>query len=287
MLFATYQSIETIEKIDENKIEPYSIWAVPATNLDNLFLSLFCCAPNRMEALIFFESDQFLRIDKIKWYQAIMDSEPWSAHNPKNYISEDTDDLHSEFLVETITLEQVKMFIPIVEIGETPDILGEYRGVKIDQKVENYLMGLSINIIDKIGFPIEENMAFGMEQEYAEYRCMMQPKKIAFEMVYLPIAFHLLTATGGSVTLNIHYLANMLAYNAEKFFRLNDKFTMWSYNDCSLEGFDTITSEMEHYIIDNEKIVQRLVVGPKIERNEPCPCGSGKKYKKCHGFWLN
>jgi uncharacterized protein YecA (UPF0149 family) len=24
------------------------------------------------------------------------------------------------------------------------------------------------------------------------------------------------------------------------------------------------------------------VVG-KVGRNEPCPCGSGKKYKKCHG----
>ncbi len=24
-------------------------------------------------------------------------------------------------------------------------------------------------------------------------------------------------------------------------------------------------------------------VGPKIGRNDPCPCGSGKKYKKCHG----
>ena len=23
--------------------------------------------------------------------------------------------------------------------------------------------------------------------------------------------------------------------------------------------------------------------GPKVGRNEPCPCGSGKKYKHCHG----
>ena len=23
--------------------------------------------------------------------------------------------------------------------------------------------------------------------------------------------------------------------------------------------------------------------GPKVGRNEPCPCGSGKKYKQCHG----
>jgi SEC-C motif-containing protein len=22
---------------------------------------------------------------------------------------------------------------------------------------------------------------------------------------------------------------------------------------------------------------------PRVGRNEPCPCGSGKKYKKCHG----
>jgi len=24
--------------------------------------------------------------------------------------------------------------------------------------------------------------------------------------------------------------------------------------------------------------------GPKVGRNDPCPCGSGKKYKKCCGF---
>jgi len=23
--------------------------------------------------------------------------------------------------------------------------------------------------------------------------------------------------------------------------------------------------------------------GPKVRRNDPCPCGSGKKYKQCHG----
>jgi preprotein translocase subunit SecA len=29
--------------------------------------------------------------------------------------------------------------------------------------------------------------------------------------------------------------------------------------------------------------VQTVVAGPKVGRNEPCPCGSGRKYKKCHG----
>jgi hypothetical protein len=30
-------------------------------------------------------------------------------------------------------------------------------------------------------------------------------------------------------------------------------------------------------------VVAPLRQGPKIGRNDPCPCGSGKKYKKCHG----
>ncbi len=29
--------------------------------------------------------------------------------------------------------------------------------------------------------------------------------------------------------------------------------------------------------------VQQRVVDEKVGRNDPCPCGSGKKYKKCHG----
>ena len=28
---------------------------------------------------------------------------------------------------------------------------------------------------------------------------------------------------------------------------------------------------------------QPVQVEPKIGRNDPCPCGSGKKYKNCHG----
>jgi SEC-C motif domain protein len=29
--------------------------------------------------------------------------------------------------------------------------------------------------------------------------------------------------------------------------------------------------------------LEQVRTAPKANRNEPCPCGSGKKYKKCHG----
>ena len=32
------------------------------------------------------------------------------------------------------------------------------------------------------------------------------------------------------------------------------------------------------------KVKQIKLEGPKVGRNDPCPCGSGKKYKKCHGL---
>ncbi len=39
---------------------------------------------------------------------------------------------------------------------------------------------------------------------------------------------------------------------------------------------------------ENQEPVKRTPVqaGPKIGRNDPCPCGSGKKYKSCHGVGL-
>jgi SEC-C motif-containing protein len=39
------------------------------------------------------------------------------------------------------------------------------------------------------------------------------------------------------------------------------------------------------YYMDGDMVKPKPVVreGPKVGRNDPCPCGSGQKYKKCHG----
>ncbi|WP_349256395.1 preprotein translocase subunit SecA [Chitinophaga sp.] len=45
----------------------------------------------------------------------------------------------------------------------------------------------------------------------------------------------------------------------------------------------TATAEQE-YATNAEPVRQEPVrIGPKVGRNDPCPCGSGKKYKQCHG----
>mgnify|MGYP000059820033 CR=1 FL=1 len=65
---------------------------------------------------------------------------------------------------------------------------------------------------------------------------------------------------------------------------------LWNMHDAKAEwlyGMDEWSN-----IFDDEKRKQikkdfnrskMVIVGEKIGRNDPCPCGSGKKYKKCCG----
>ena len=45
----------------------------------------------------------------------------------------------------------------------------------------------------------------------------------------------------------------------------------------------TETGEVET-TVDAQTVAQQAVPeGMRVGRNDPCPCGSGKKYKQCHG----
>ena len=55
----------------------------------------------------------------------------------------------------------------------------------------------------------------------------------------------------------------------------------WLYN---LPEWEAIYSEEERKALYKEqKSSTTIVKDPKIYPNDPCPCGSGKKYKKCCG----
>lgn len=55
----------------------------------------------------------------------------------------------------------------------------------------------------------------------------------------------------------------------------------WLYN---LPQWDKhLTAERRKELYKAQKSSTTIVKGKKIGRNDPCPCGSGKKYKKCCG----
>ena len=62
----------------------------------------------------------------------------------------------------------------------------------------------------------------------------------------------------------------------------------WNMMDCkaewlyTLEAWDDILTEDKRKEIKKDYNKSKTVVKEdKIGRNDPCPCGSGKKYKKC------
>ena len=46
---------------------------------------------------------------------------------------------------------------------------------------------------------------------------------------------------------------------------------------------DIFTEERQKELYKEQKSSTTIVKGKKVGRNDPCPCGSGKKYKHCCG----
>ena len=59
------------------------------------------------------------------------------------------------------------------------------------------------------------------------------------------------------------------------------------YNESRGQGVNEQAAAANRAASQNAQGPQRptqpIVAGPKVGRNDPCPCGSGKKYKNCHG----
>jgi len=60
---------------------------------------------------------------------------------------------------------------------------------------------------------------------------------------------------------------------------------MANKEEIDAAGDDYSANEKDYYDPSGGTAVKQepIKVGPKIGRNDPCPCGSGKKYKNCHG----
>jgi len=93
----------------------------------------------------------------------------------------------------------------------------------------------------------------------------------------------------------------LVEYKREAFAMFQDMMTAVRYDivrhifHLNLERFDHHELELKREaeleklnMISNETAAQEQVqqeqrAENKVGRNDPCPCGSGKKYKKCHG----
>ena len=76
-----------------------------------------------------------------------------------------------------------------------------------------------------------------------------------------------------------------LAFDKEKLYKnMVDAKADWLYN---LEEWNAIfDEETRKELYKEQKSSTTIVKEQKVYPNDPCPCGSGKKYKNCHGQGL-
>ncbi|GAJ10521.1 unnamed protein product [marine sediment metagenome] len=98
--------------------------------------------------------------------------------------------------------------------------------------------------------------------------------------IFLPnrVYVHELVVTEATVTGDAEILIGMDIINAGDFAVTNkDRKTVFSFRTPYLERIDFTKRTPP------AGSLQVLKPSPKVGRNDPCPCGSGKKFKKCHG----
>lgn len=60
-------------------------------------------------------------------------------------------------------------------------------------------------------------------------------------------------------------------------------FSITNVNGISIVSFRTPSTKSIDYVLESEQLIEMNKPSSSIGRNELCPCGSGRKYKNCHG----
>ena len=68
-------------------------------------------------------------------------------------------------------------------------------------------------------------------------------------------------------------------------FRIRKSLGLANFKEFAEQAYDNLTEGLKPFL-DLKEITEVKTIKHEttsVGRNDPCPCGSGKKYKKCHG----
>ena len=154
---------------------------------------------------------------------------------------------------------------------------GKDKDKKFVELLEEANLAYTIKSLTKNGFPnllhdLIAGLAGKFDSDYdRQQRLIMEWLILSERKVYIPQLARLKKEFPDLYALHKNFFDEaMRTHNPEKMMRERDK------QLSKLEGSN-------HDFEDEEKPEPIRRITPKVGRNDPCPCGSGKKYKKCCG----
>lgn len=263
------------------------LWCFPMENFQSAAFHALTVAPNIPELFYVFNTNEYYRIDRIKHYQQIFNNAV-SDENVADCINNSIDDFHSEIIIDReiaekatvfmmptsqlsdvgrkIHFNQLKTYPPLI-FKDVPDWVDE-TVLEMFRRIPQMQSEIPDNIKDGLG-----NLSSKGVQIHIELIHHM----IRFSMTMFPLIYHLLHDNRG-----ISFWLRCMEPKSTQIMKLCfQDFPTWANEDCSLEKYDEMIETFKTYLITNEDLLRAYCKHELPQRNDKCPCGSGKKFKKC------
>ena len=291
MLLATFQPTASTKAklIAEHGETIQPLWCFSAETFEEFFVGALTGFPTFPETLIIFETDDYQPVDKVEWHNAIQI--PAKIDVTKMYTDDETKPV--EYLVTSLPEEKyvINLYnLPELNFGET--MMSELQTVV-------YRTGLLtrkhvVSIYDDQPHPVEiDGKSVVVEQDTIPWIAgKAQMNLYGFIGTLVPFYYdQAVTHLRNKPFINTNPTSDW--EKAEEAFKIAilRGINPIDYINIIQDLYSKPFTEKEYLEIEHE-IREKVKINPigiykqlghKVERNDPCPCGSGLKAKKCHG----
>jgi len=265
------------------------VWCFPADNVKTAFAHSMLSAPNAMDLFFLLDTENYVRIDKIKHYQNIK-AGMRGADCIQAAIAPDCPDKYSEILVPVDELQNMNLSFPVMlahllieGISDLPPIIGADKIVSVPKELVEYCFPFweeALCTVEDISVAFPSGIA-DMDEKDVDYRMHAEKSRLLFSVCLLPVLYHALEDNGCRI-------GDMLSCSlaVPQAIRIFSRMGRWSYESCEKEEYDRLYDDIAACVIDSPAFFDHFLEHGFPARNERCPCGSGKKFKKCCGRML-
>lgn len=284
MLLATYQPKEAMSEHQNHQYDcfrdklggEYPVFCFPARSADEFRFRSLLAAPCKPECLIFFDTDDYVRFDAVTWNNILTLPRDTDFYGKFESMFDDVDERFSEYVVPQSRLKEKIEVIDIKQLIEE-DTFGckSQDGEAVD--VGTQMVSLNQDAARKM---VRDNMPKTKNVRRNDLSAMLYQTAFIY---YL----------GG-------FMWNVIS---DKVISVVDLFPFTWCNDSESSRMDWMRfQELRGKIFDTDNGgshdeylemcdalaqsvgAERSMFLSRFKRNDPCPCGSGKKLKKCHGL---
>lgn len=257
-----------------------AILAVPVTSFRETLVSLLMSTPNMPMVLNMYQSDDYVKITKRSAYKNL------NKENKKYELTNTTDKRLVDYVLNRNNIGYPlysSSILNVYNIMEGGIDVGALFGLEPGQM-------LSKEHAKKIGMYMYETMV-KVTSDIEDTEKLFQELFHIYQYTALPVIVDFLVRSFGDdskfefdneLKFNLEYIQSVYK-NRQAIINHQNKVAEWIKGDMSDEKIIEIYENIKDEIIENRDVLEQLYFNRKVGRNDPCPCGSGKKYKKCHG----